>query len=416
MGRISVFTPSNDVKYLDGCYRSLDAQTFSDWEWVILLNGKAMSWQPPQPDPRVKVERARSRVRGVGAAKQLACEIASGDILVELDHDDRLTPDCLTEVIAAFDAHPDAALVFSDFTQINEDDSPNDERFDATAGWEYVSTTIDGTTYLSCQALEATPHNVGYIWFAPNHVRAFRRTAYDRAGGYDPSHAILDDQDLMSRLFQVGDFVRIPKCLYLQRFHRRNTQRDPTINAEIQQKTIDLYLEYVEELALCWAQRRGLATFNLRTPTSVNEAPVDERYTVVTLDPAKPVLPVEASQAGVIRATDLLPRMPDRAAFFNECYRALAHAGLLLTDTASTDGRGAFQDPSHVAFYNENSFSYLTRAELRPTIPTLTARLQLSFLQTYYPSPVHEDMAIPYVKANLLAIKDGPRQGGQLFV
>ncbi len=48
----------------------------------------------------------------------------------------------------------------------------------------------------------------------------------------------------------------------------------------------------------------------------------------------------------------------------------LAHAGLILTQTPSTDGRGAFQDPSHVAFYNENSFMYLTQSSLHERSPT----------------------------------------------
>ena len=33
---------------------------------------------------------------------------------------------------------------------------------------------------------------------------------------------------------------------------------------------------------------------------------------------------------------------------------------MLLSLTPSTDGRGAYQDPTHVAFYNENSFWYYT--------------------------------------------------------
>jgi hypothetical protein len=87
----------------------------------------------------------------------------------------------------------------------------------------------------------------------------------------------------------------------------------------------------------------------------------------------------------------------------------------VLSETPSTDGRGAFQDPSHVAFYNENSFMYLTQAMLRPTIPDLSARFQLSHVRTYYPSPTHEAINIPYVRANLVAIKDGPRLGGPLY-
>jgi hypothetical protein len=93
----------------------------------------------------------------------------------------------------------------------------------------------------------------------------------------------------------------------------------------------------------------------------------------------------------------------------------LVHAGLILTQTPSTDGRGAFQDPSHTAFYNENSFIYLTQQELRSLIPELTARLQVSHLRTFFPTPGHVDMNICYVQANLLAVKDGPRQGGPLL-
>ena len=88
---------------------------------------------------------------------------------------------------------------------------------------------------------------------------------------------------------------------------------------------------------------------------------------------------------------------------------------MIFTQTPSTDGRGAFQDPSHTAFYNENSFMYFTQAALREVLRDLTARFQLSHLRTFHPSPGHVDMNIPYVQAHLLAVKDGPRQGGPLL-
>jgi len=413
--RISVFTPSHNPRFLDDCYAGLAAQSFADWEWVVLLNGKATAWSPPTADDRVRVERPGGRVRGVGAAKRAACELATGEILVELDHDDVLTPSALLDIADAMTAPSRPVLVYSDFAQINEDGSPNTARFDENAGWVYTPQTVNGTTYERCHALEATPHNVGYIWYAPNHVRAFRRTAYEEVGGYDASREILDDHDLMIRLFKIGDFSRIDQLLYLQRMHGRNTQAVPATNAMIQEETVALYLEHIESMALAWSERHGIAGISLTTPTSVNPPELDTRFTSVRIDPADPRLPYDADAIGVIKATDILQRVPDRARFLNECHRVLCHAGLLLTDTPSTDGRGAFQDPSHVAFYNENSFVYLTQAALRPTLPTLTARLQVSHLQTYWPSPVHEQMDIPYVKGNLVAIKDGPRQGGPLL-
>jgi hypothetical protein len=409
---ISVFTPSHDPRYLDGCFRSLVHQTFDDWEWVVVLNGGARDWKPPEPDPRVQVTRGRFPKK-VGAAKHVACELCTGDVLFELDHDDLITTDCLQEVADAFEANPDTALVFSDFAQINDDGSPNDQRFNAAMGWEYTSEEIDGVAYLRCRVLAAYPHNVGYIWYAPNHLRAFRRSVYLEAGGYDPQLGVLDDQELMARLFLLGDFHHIDRCLYLQRIHRANTQKDPSTNAFIQEQTVRYYEQYIGDLQMAWARRRGHAVVTVQTSTSP-PSPDGDPGDVILIQPQNPHLPYDDNSVGMIKGIELLQRLPDRAAFFNECYRVLVHGGLILTRTPSTDGRGAFQDPSHVAFYNENSFWYLTQARFKNSLPTLDARLQVSHLRTYFPTPWEREMNIPYVEANLLAVKDGPRLGGPL--
>ena len=409
-----MFTPSHDTRFLTECYESLAAQTYSDWEWVVLLNGEAADWLPPREDARVRMLRAPKGLRGVGAVKRAVCEAAVGDVLVELDHDDILTPECLAEVVAAF-SDDGMVLAFSDFAQVEPDRSPNYDRFRADHGWVYTSETLaDGVTYQRCHAALATPHNVGYIWYAPNHVRAFRRSAYESVGAYDASLEILDDQDLMSRLYMVGEFKHIDKCLYLQRVGVGNTQSDPAINAAIQLQTVEYYRRYIEDLALAWARRRSLACLRLRTPMWVGDAS-DDRYEDVVIDPSCPVLPGPDDGVGVVRAYEVLQRVPDRVGLFNEVYRVLAHAGLLLTETPSSDGRGAFQDPSHVVFYNENSFWYYTEGRLQDVSPGLKARFQTSHLRTYFPTPWHEEVKICYVQANLLALKEGDRQGGMLF-
>ena len=414
--RLSVFTPSHDPRFLYDCYRSLLAQSVTDWEWVIVLNRGARDWRPPQADDRVRVSRVRSR-EGVGAARHAACEIASGDILVELDHDDLLTPTCLAEVHAVFVADPSAALVYSDFAQVNSDLTRNESRFNPAMGWEYSEEVIGSMTYLRCHALEASPHNVGYIWYAPNHVRAMRRTAYDAVGGYNTQLAVLDDHELMIRLYTHGDFRHVDRCLYLQRFHRANTQSEPATNQFIQDQTVRYYQDNIETMAAAWARRHGLAVLRTR-PTGADWADASlgpDPGQVVDVDPARPRFALAEGSAGLILATDLLQHVPDRAAFFNECHRVLAHGGLIVTRTPSTDGRGAFQDPSYVAFYNENSFWYLTERSRRASIPTLDARLQVSHVRTHFPTAWHEEHDVPYVQANLIAVKEGPRQGGPLL-
>ena len=46
--RFSVFTPSHRPRFLDECLTTLQAQTCSDWEWIVLLNNGAR-WRPESP-------------------------------------------------------------------------------------------------------------------------------------------------------------------------------------------------------------------------------------------------------------------------------------------------------------------------------------------------------------------------------
>jgi O-antigen biosynthesis protein len=412
--KVSVFTPSHDTRHLPEVYRSLQEQSYTGWEWIVLLNGKASAWSPPATDPRVKISRSPAKVRArVGALKRAACELATGEILLELDHDDLLSRGCLAQVVDAF-RDEGVVLAYSDFAQINEDGSANHDHFDPSFGWVYSQGTFDGKTYDRCHSLAPTPHNVGHIWYAPNHVRAFRRTSYEKVGGHNTELKFLDDQDLMARLYLEGEFAQIKRCLYLQRTHSRTTQREQKISAAIQEQTVECYRQTIEELALAWAARLGLRCLRLRTPVWIGDE-ADDRYEDVLIDPDGLAIDAGDSSVGLLKTYDVLQRIPGRAAFFNECYRVLAHAGLMLSQTPSTDGRGAFQDPSSVAYYNENSFMYLTQQELHDAIPELTSRWQVSHLRTFFPTPGHLDLNIPYVQANLLAVKDGPRQGGPLL-
>jgi glycosyltransferase involved in cell wall biosynthesis len=417
--RVSVFTVSHHPRFLDESFDSIVSQTYEDWEWVVLLNSGAR-WRPAREDARLRIL-VDDSISGVGAAKQRACAEAHGSLLVELDHDDILASDALAEIARAFDENPGVSLVYSHTAQILEDGSRDDSRFDVTNGWVYHDTTVDGRDVQYVRAMVPTPHNVSYIWFAPNHVRAYDLGAYERTGGYDPARQVLDDQDLMCKLYQVGDFHLIDKCLYLQRMHSRNTQSEADTNAFIQQETVALYDRYIESNALAWAARENLLALDLgaahnRPPCyiGVDQYPGEDVDIVAKLPDR---MPIDDNSVGVIRAVDFLEHVADKVALINELYRVLAPGGLLLSQTPSSDGRGAYQDPTHVAFYNENSFWYYTEREYRNFVPQIKAAFQVSRLVTYFPTEWHEQHRIPYVTANLIALKDStPRNGGRLTI
>ena len=412
-----MFTPSHDPTYLDEAWASLEAQTFTDWEWVVLLN-RGAQWAPPA-DPRVRVRRA-DHVRGVGAAKAAACEWCSGDVLVELDHDDVLATSCLQEVWDEFTVADNLALVYSDCAQITADGSKDTTTWDQRNGWEYGPQLVDGRPVLGVQALEPTPHNVSYIWFAPNHVRAFPRWAYDEAGGYDADLTELDDQDLMCRLYEVGPFRRIPRVLYFQRVHPANTQADPEVNARIQRRTVELHDAYVERMALAWTKRAKLLALDLG---GAHGCPDPSQWLTVDLEEGAAlrgdVFDVLAGLAdnsvGAVRAVDFLEHVEDTVRLMNEVWRVLAPDGLLLSCTPSTDGRGAFQDPTHVSFFNENSWWYFTDAAYANYVSAITCRFQASRCVTYFPTEWHRQHDISYVQATLIALKPGGARNGGIL-
>lgn len=392
---ISVFTPSSNTQYLDEAYQSLLDQTYTDWEWIVVLNGNATQipiWSPE--DERVKVYRTNELDGNIGALKRYACEKCNGPILVELDHDDILMPRALESIREAFFDHPDASFVYSDCAAIDAEGKPILTEYSADYGWRYY----ESGEYHVARSMEPHPHNVAYIWWAPNHVRAFRASSYKDVGGYNTDLSILDDQDLMIRLYQEGRFVHIPKLLYLQRNHDGNTQKVPEINARIQTETVEIANANLNSMARKWAQRRN------KNVISLNGYYSDEYNGI------------EDDSAGVIEAHDYVQFLDKPRDFIEDCYNMLCDGGMLFITVPSTDGRGAFQDLRHRSFWNENSFWYFTKREYAKYYGDYV-RFQVSNITNYFPSEWHRAHNIVYVRATLIAVKtDDHRFGGVLTI
>jgi predicted O-linked N-acetylglucosamine transferase (SPINDLY family) len=68
--------------------------------------------------------------------------------------------------------------------------------------------------------------------------------------------------------------------------------------------------------------------------------------------------PFDDNSVDEIKAHDVIEHLPDRIHTMNEIWRVCKPGAKIHIFVPSTDGRGAFQDPTHVSFWNINSFFY----------------------------------------------------------
>lgn len=78
---------------------------------------------------------------------------------------------------------------------------------------------------------------------------------------------------------------------------------------------------------------------------------------VVVADLRQP-WPWEDDSVEQVRAWDIVEHLPDKIHTMNELWRVLAPGGTAEIVVPTTDGPGAFQDPTHVSFWNRRSFLY----------------------------------------------------------
>jgi SAM-dependent methyltransferase len=70
--------------------------------------------------------------------------------------------------------------------------------------------------------------------------------------------------------------------------------------------------------------------------------------------------PFASSSVDYVRAHDVIEHLPGRIHTMNEIWRICKNQAVVDIRVPSSDGRGAFQDPTHVSYWNANSFFYYT--------------------------------------------------------
>jgi hypothetical protein len=420
MVKISVITPVTRVDHLDQTLRSLEAQTCSDWEWVLVLAADVTIPDKVGSAKRVTIVTDPEAIGDINIARLVGVESAEGPLITQLDDGDALAPEALALMLDALE-DDDTDIVYCDFALFPIDGEPV-PGYNTEFGWTTGTIEFDGETLRSVESFDPIPSAVSHGSYAPRHGLAMTKETYDEIGGHDPTLGTAATFAFVCNSFVFGKkFTRIPQILVFTRFDEY-VRRDAYLEGSVSSA---LTMEIIRQ----WSHRNELTMLDLGaahnpTPGFVS---VDLQDATINCD-LRFGIPLPDSSVGAIRASDFLEHMgtcPDSACdhgadgvsprcvvgIMNEFYRVLAPGGWLITHTPSTDGRGAFQDPTHVSYWNPNSFWYYTRSDQARFLRGVTCRFQAARVWSGYPTNWHRDNKLVYVDADLVALKGQAQPG-----
>jgi glycosyltransferase involved in cell wall biosynthesis len=197
--RFSIVTPVHDppADVLRAMLRSVTDQSFADWELCAVDDGsrspdvRRLLDDAAAADPRIRVAH-RVDNGGIVVASNDALEMARGEFVVLLDHDDELHRDALALVDQALCAHPDADYAYSDEDKIDREGRRSAPFFKPDWSPERFRTQM-----YTC------------------HVSVLRRSLAVEVGGFRSEFEGSQDWDLVLRVTErARDVVHVPHVLY----------------------------------------------------------------------------------------------------------------------------------------------------------------------------------------------------------
>jgi len=205
---ISVIVPvyNTPAEFLREAIESVRNQVYPYWELCIAddasskIHVKQILEEYRAKDDRIKIV-YRNKNGHISHASNSALDVATGEFVSLLDHDDLLTPDALFEVALMLNNHPEADMIYSD-----EDKLTAEERLIGP----YFKPEWCPDSFLSRM----------YTC----HLGTYRRSIIKEIGGFRAGFEGAQDYDLVLRFTEkTNKIYHIPKVLYHWRMHSGST-------------------------------------------------------------------------------------------------------------------------------------------------------------------------------------------------
>ena len=197
--KFSVITPVYNVegKWLEKAIESVLNQIYPFWELCIADDAspephiRSILNHYSQLDKRIKVV-FRQENGNISAASNSALELATGDYIALLDHDDELTIDALFENAKLINQHPNVDFIYSDEDKID----------------------TEGNRYYAFFKPDWSPEYF-YSCMYTSHLGVYRTSLIREIGGFRSEYNGSQDYDLVLRVIEkTKNIHHIPKILY----------------------------------------------------------------------------------------------------------------------------------------------------------------------------------------------------------
>lgn len=206
--KISILMPvyNTNITHLIECIESVQKQTYSNWELCIIddcsTNEKVFEKlsEIAKDDPKIKVKKLNKNGH-ICKATNAAFELATGDYVSLLDHDDILNINALAEVVTIINKNKDVALIYTDEDKINKSGVHLDPFFKPDYSPYFLR---------SCNCI--------------THFSTIRSDVFEKVGGFRLGTEGAQDWDLILRVTEATkQIVHIPKILYSWRMSDTST-------------------------------------------------------------------------------------------------------------------------------------------------------------------------------------------------
>ena len=184
--------------HLAECLLYVERQIYPHWELCIVDDGsespelrRLLDDFAARHSGQVRLV-VRSDNRGIARTSQEALELATGDFIALLDHDDRLAPEALWEAVRLLNRNPDLDWIYSDYDKI----APDGRRL----AYHFKPDWSPDLLLSYCYCV---------------HLSVLRRSLVVDAGGFRADYNGAQDYDLVLRLAELTRRIaHIPRILY----------------------------------------------------------------------------------------------------------------------------------------------------------------------------------------------------------